>query len=315
MFDTSGELLVMSVAYRDAGIDGVFMTDDDLPDSYSIFEYDGNGFRTLDYSPPLTLTGFGVDGIPFTGDDYTNSYERLTYDASGKVIRRDQFGSPGPDGVFLTSDDVLRSAQFSNLDPASIESTFANAGFFGEMCPTDQSNNGSIVVTVKNLEGNPVAGATVQLDACGAIQQTSAEGVVTLGGLTGSHDVHIFSDNHSWQSFICLAPSGELSLPVTLSKKVANPSGGPRLNVVDNSILLLLAGAERTGDFGADAVVYALINADGKVPGINIEDQSNLVSGIPRVTLMNDFRDAWSIITLPGLKPGDPITAELWAYR
>ena len=315
MYDSTNMLLMMSVYYSDAGADGIFVTNDDLPESYAIFEYDSNGFRTLEYYPPISLTGFGIDGIPFNGDDYTNPYERTTYDAMGQIIRQDRYGSAGADGLYLTADDVITSAQFFNLNPSEREPTFANTGFMGEMCPVDQSNAGSIVVTVKNETGMPVAGVTVQVDASGASQQTSAEGVVTLTGLTGSHDVHIFSDNHSWQSFICLAPNGELSLPVTLSEKIANPNGGRRLNAVTDGTIPLVAGNQRTGENFVDLVVYALIDDNGKVLGTNIPNSVPSITGIPRVRPLLVFTDAQSGISLTGISPGTEVTGEIWAYR
>jgi len=60
------------------------------------------------------------------------------------------------------------------------------------------SGVGLTVTALSN--GNPIIGATVQLDNAGQTATTNANGDAVFLGVTGTHDIHVFSDKHVWIS-------------------------------------------------------------------------------------------------------------------
>lgn len=90
------------------GPDGQYFTGDDLINGYSERkQLDGRTVRDVTFDRP------GADGQWYTPDDETSdgSYSLISYDERGRQTRTVYFhafpdGSPGPDGVWLTADDV-----------------------------------------------------------------------------------------------------------------------------------------------------------------------------------------------------------------
>ena len=89
-------------ANRTEGMDGIWMTEDDIPDSYSVYEFtdDGRWKERRSYIPP------GPDGEWMTPDDeLADNYITWEYRDGGRTAVERSYHA-GPDGVIQTPDDV-----------------------------------------------------------------------------------------------------------------------------------------------------------------------------------------------------------------
>lgn len=93
-----------------AGADGKWLTPDDVVTSAEEWTLAPDGSRLLDargYTP-------GADGVPFTSDDVTTFRRTATWNATtGQLV---EYSSAGPDGVWMTADDVVNHVWSYTLD-------------------------------------------------------------------------------------------------------------------------------------------------------------------------------------------------------
>ena len=78
--------------------------------------------------------------------------------------------------------------------------TLSNCGGSGGSLGTTQPASGANLTVTALSNGKPIIGATVQLDNAGQTATTNANGDAIFPGVSGTHDIHVFSNNDTWIS-------------------------------------------------------------------------------------------------------------------
>lgn len=91
-----------SVVRESTGPDGVWGNDDDFILDFAVATFDDHGRPTgsLNYR-------VGPDLQPFTADDFLGGRDELVYSDTGDVRLGIHYDYPGPDGIWLTGDDLV----------------------------------------------------------------------------------------------------------------------------------------------------------------------------------------------------------------
>lgn len=76
----------------------------------------------------------------------------------------------------------------------------SNCGGGGGTSGTTPLPSGVGLTVTALSNGNPIIGATVQLDNAGQTATTNANGDAIFPGVSGTHDIHVFSNNDIWIS-------------------------------------------------------------------------------------------------------------------
>ncbi|MEL7310025.1 MAG: Ig-like domain-containing protein [Pseudomonadota bacterium] len=164
----------------DAGLDGLWQTDDETPRNYTEYSRDAVG-RTIETrffdNPGVDGTWFnaddvissrrtvvfgadgstersidwlsGDDGLFNTDDDVPRRYTDITYNAFGDVLTRASFGGPGPDDLWLTDDDEFQNA----VDVFEYDET----GFFVQLTSADPGPDRAVGTDDDIVESNDAA--------------------------------------------------------------------------------------------------------------------------------------------------------------
>lgn len=111
--DSTGRTLEINV-YNDAGLDGEWDTSDDVFSGGAYYTYDSSGRKHTEVSGLI-----GADKKWRTGDDVIFRVKEFRYpDNETKEHNFEVWHSlPGPDGDFLTSDDILERVYETRPDP------------------------------------------------------------------------------------------------------------------------------------------------------------------------------------------------------
>ncbi|MEM7765719.1 MAG: Ig-like domain-containing protein [Pseudomonadota bacterium] len=102
------QTVVTIIDYNDVGVDGQPLTDDDVISQIRVRRLLDKGL----WAQQEVFSAAGIDGIWQTPDDEQSSLDVLIRDEALNLLNRRQFGAPGPDGQFGTSDDVLAGEFF-----------------------------------------------------------------------------------------------------------------------------------------------------------------------------------------------------------
>lgn len=100
-----------TVIRKSTGPDGVWGNDDDFILDCPVATFDDHGRPTgsLNYRT-------GLDLQPFTADDFLGGRDELVYSDTGDVRLESHYDSPGPDGIWLTGDDLVTRYQAYEYD-------------------------------------------------------------------------------------------------------------------------------------------------------------------------------------------------------
>ena len=105
-FEGASEGAIMSIPCLDPGSDGIAFTEDDFPGcplGYQIIVIDGEGNR----GQVVTYKYSGADGVWFTDDDVVDSYTLVSTDLSIPQTVTAVYDDEGSDGIWFTEDDVV----------------------------------------------------------------------------------------------------------------------------------------------------------------------------------------------------------------
>lgn len=100
-----------TVVRKSTGPDGVWGNDDDFILDCAVATFDDHGRPTgsLNYRT-------GLDLQPFTADDFLGGRDELVYSDTGDVRLKVHYDYPGPDGIWLTGDDLVTWYQAYDYD-------------------------------------------------------------------------------------------------------------------------------------------------------------------------------------------------------
>jgi len=293
----AGGKVTGQIAYNGAGADGAWHTADDVIWYQGKYAYTASNLVTsslLSYSS-------GADGIWWSADD-TVYYNTVSYDAADNMTNQITYvgtGGAGPDGLWATADDQITSQYFYVIPGSYGQSLATNAGSLptaAMACNQASVNAGTLNVYVRDDYGMPLQGATVQLDQSGGglpVVTTGANGLATFAALNGTHDVHVFMNNRTWESFYCVQPNGVMDIYANApaNATTSTPPAGSYLK-------FNLPAGNITGANIYGRTDFYLVDAYGNV----IVDQ---------ITGNNAFPNRF----LPTTPVGTTFTGDLWAVQ
>ncbi len=280
--DGNGNLSGRTTYYL-AGEDGLWFTADDPISSTEHYEYEAGGRLLV----AATAYSSGTDGLWGTLDDYTG-YSAFTYDASGTRTRTTYYNGIGADAIWFSADDLVQSITYERPVAFDAAQTAYNTGSTLGGCTANASASGVIGVLVVDQEGAALAGVTAQLDQSGATATTDASGFAEFSGLTGGHDLHLFKDGYSWESFYCVEPANGLVIQGQLNS-TATPATTSQIKLTLNT----------TNLDSSNIVELRLLDAQGNELARNKD-----------ILLYSSTVD----LTLP-VAAGTQVTGNLWAFE
>lgn len=265
--------------------------------SDTVMDYKQLGFFT---SPTNTVVSANFGDTLDSYDDTSSwSISVPTLATSGVsldfVNNRIVFDNVELEPVGITTDGKIILNGSLGIDGDLSDFTPPVVGEAAQKCDRNMtSNSGSLTVTVidDDNNGQPLQGAIVQLNRNGTKKTTGGSGTVNFGNVSGTHDVHVFKDGHTWVSFYCVQPMGPLDL-----EAIAEPLSGVASpnSVVDFNITTV------TGLDTSNVVELVMMDDQGKQLGSAWDAYGGSYSN--------------ALVRLAGVAPGTTFTGTLWAIE
>ncbi len=138
-YDAS-QALLGSTTYNAPGVDGTWLTADDVQSARTVYSElrDGHWTRMMHY------TGAGADGVWDTADDVLGYHQLRTFDAAGQLVTYNSYASLGPDNQPFTGDETYSFRHHREYDAAGLMTRYTSvtgAGTDGEWFTADDVAN------------------------------------------------------------------------------------------------------------------------------------------------------------------------------